>query len=230
MKATMHSPALERRLNGEAKPTRTEEREVLISAPNLQTLEFHIVGIAPYVQARFSEKARKTMSDKMTGGKPAQGKKNREPRNFDEDYRQAMHKSSEGWCGIPASAFRAGMISACRLVDFKMTLAKLTVFVLADGFDHLDGAPLIKIEGEPEKCEHMVRNATGVSDIRVRAMWRQWSAVVRVRYDADRFTREDIANLMHRVGSQVGIGEGRPDSRSSAGMGWGLFTFKSQEA
>jgi hypothetical protein len=25
------------------------------------------------------------------------------------------------------------------------------------------------------------------------------------------------------VGRQVGIGEGRPDSRNSCGMGWGLF-------
>jgi len=29
--------------------------------------------------------------------------------------------------------------------------------------------------------------------------------------------------LLARVGMQVGIGEGRPDSKNSAGMGWGLF-------
>jgi hypothetical protein len=39
----------------------------------------------------------------------------------------------------------------------------------------------------------------------------------------DQFTPEDVANLMARVGMQVGIGEGRPDSKNSAGMGWGLF-------
>jgi hypothetical protein len=31
---------------------------------------------------------------------------------------------------------------------------------------------------------------------------------------------------MARVGLQVGIGEGRPDSKNSAGMGWGLFTIE----
>jgi hypothetical protein len=68
-----------------------------------------------------------------------------------------------------------------------------------------------------------VRNATGVADIRVRPMWREWGANVRVKYDADQFTIQDVTNLMQRVGMQVGIGEGRPDSRDSAGLGWGTF-------
>jgi len=55
-------------------------------------------------------------------------------------------------------------------------------------------------------------------------MWDEgWEAQVRVRYDADQFTLEDLANLLARVGVQVGLGEGRPDSKSSAGMGWGTF-------
>jgi hypothetical protein len=34
-------------------------------------------------------------------------------------------------------------------------------------------------------------------------------------------------NLFNRVGQQVGVGEGRPDSRNSAGMGMGLFNVES---
>ena len=33
----------------------------------------------------------------------------------------------------------------------------------------------------------------------------------------------DITNLMKRLGIQVGIGEGRPDSKESCGLMWGLF-------
>jgi hypothetical protein len=44
-----------------------------------------------------------------------------------------------------------------------------------------------------------------------------------VVYDADQFTLEDVSNLLARAGMQVGIGEGRPDSKMSAGMGWGTF-------
>lgn len=204
--------------------------QTVIKAPDIRTAAFNIRGTAPYVQARFSGKAMQAMMSKMamdaTQKKQARAKgkdEARPARDFDEDYRNAMHISTEKWHGIPAGAFRQAMISACRLVGFKMTLAKLSVFVSADGFDAIDGVPLIKIEGKPERVDMAVRNQTGVADIRIRPMWRQWSAVVRVRYDADQFTTADVANLMNRVGQQVGIGEGRPDSRDSAGLGWGTF-------
>jgi hypothetical protein len=202
------------------------ETAVHITAPKIETAEFKLVGTAPYVQLRFSEKAMNAMAEKMALGSQAAKKRAKDARDFDEDFRQAMHYAEEGWNGIPASAFRAGMISACRLVGFKMTLAKLSVFVQADGFDRVDGVPLIKIEGEPEPHRMHVRNATGVADLRVRAKFWPWTASLRISYDAGQFSTTDIANLILRVGAQVGIGEGRPDSKSSAGMGWGTFSIE----
>jgi hypothetical protein len=46
---------------------------------------------------------------------------------------------------------------------------------------------------------------------------------LRIRYDAGMFTSDAMVNLISRVGLQVGIGEGRPDSKNSAGLGYGLF-------
>ena len=201
----------------------TQNVSVVIKPANIQQAEFAIEGTAPYVQARFSAKAMQAMMSKMAAGSTAGKSRGKAARDFDDDYRQAMHISTDGWHGIPAGAFRQAMISACRLVGFKMTLAKLSVFVHADGFDSIDGVPLIKLEGQPERVDMAVRNQTGVADIRVRPMWRTWRATVRVRYDADQFTLQDVTNLMQRVGMQVGIGEGRPDSRESAGLGWGTF-------
>lgn len=202
----------------------TVESTLVIAAPKIHTAKFKIVGTAPYVQLRFGEKAMNAMAEKMMAGSQATKKKAREPRDFDEDFRQAMHISEEGWHGIPAGAFRNAMVSACRLVGFKMTIAKLSVFIEADGIDRVDGVPLIKIDGKPEPLRQHVRNATGVCDLRVRAMFKKWSATIRVSYDADQFSQEDVANLMMRVGRQVGIGEGRPDSKASVGMGWGTFS------
>lgn len=196
---------------------------VTIKEPNIQVAAFRIVGLSPYVQARFSAKAMQAMREKHLAGSQANKGKKREPRDFADDYEQAKHVSTEGWLGIPAGAFRQAMISACRLVGFKMTLAKLSVFVLQDGIDKVDSTPLVRIHGEPNQLEMATRNATGVADLRVRPCWREWFADVRVQYDADQFTREDVRRLMTRVGLQVGIGEGRPDSRDSAGLGWGTF-------
>lgn len=199
------------------------EQTVHISAPRIKQADFHIVGTAPYVQARFSAKAKKMMAEKMQAGQQARKGRTREARDFERDFREALHVSTEGWYGIPASSFRNAMISACRLVGFKMTLAKLSVFVVEDGFDAVDGLPLVRIHGEPEMVTMAVRNATGVADLRARPMWREWSCMLHMRYDEDQFSLDDVTNLLWRVGQQVGIGEGRPDSRQSAGLGWGLF-------
>jgi hypothetical protein len=203
--------------------TAVKENVVAIKAPAFSHIALELIGTAPYCQARFSAKAMQAMMSKMAAGSTANKSRTKVARDFDDDFEQAKHISTEGWQGIPASAFRQAMISACRLVGFRMTLAKLSVFVKADGFDRVDGIPLIRFEGTPERTEMAVRNATGVADIRIRPMWREWSAKVRISYDADQFTLDDVTNLMSRVGLQVGIGEGRPDSRDSAGLGWGTF-------
>ena len=207
------------------------EKVVQIKAPNLQVVELLATGNAPLVMNKFSQKAREEMKKTQMAGQKAKKGKIREPKNFQACYEQSMHISREGWYGIPAGAFRAAMVSACRLVGFKMTIAKLCIFIIADGFDREEGTPLVKIiKGEPHYAEHPVRLADGTPDIRARAMWNEgWQAKIRVRFDADQFSQEDIANLLMRVGLQVGLLEGRPDSRKSCGVGWGTFEIKGKE-
>lgn len=208
------------------------EKHVVISAPNILTAQFTIRGTAPYVQNAFSAKARAQLHANHEQGSQSKKGKKKAPKNFQENYEGAMHKSRDGWHGIPAGSFRNAMVSACRLVGFKMTHAKLSVFVDGDGFDATDGTPLIRInKGAPEYVEHYVRNETGVVDLRARPMWREgWEATLRVKYDADQFSLADVANLLLRVGVQVGIGEGRPDSKKSTGMGWGTFAIVNDAA
>ena len=205
---------------------------ITITEPKFHTISILITGDSPYCQNRFSHKAMEEMKRKQeAGGTSVKGKK-RDPKDFKDCWEQARHVSREGWDGIPAPAFRKAMVSACRVCDFAMTLAKLCVFVEADGFDRIDDTPLVKIiKGTPKYAEHAVRNESGVADIRPRPIFDPgWQAIVRITYDADKFTATDVVNLMRRVGVQVGIGEGRPDSKKSCGMGWGTFAVMSQEA
>lgn len=203
----------------------TTNMEIKISAPNIREAKFLIRGTAPLVVHKFSAKAKAMIRQKQEAGSLANKGKSKSAKDFEEVFQGARHISTEGWDGIPAAAFRAGIISACRLVGFKMTLAKLSIFVAADGFDETEGTPLVRIlsPAEPERNESMVRLATGVCDISVRPMWRIWGAELRIQYDADQFTADDVRNLLARVGAQVGVCEGRPDSKSSAGCGWGTF-------
>lgn len=203
---------------------------VNIRPPNFRSATFKIIGLAPLVIHRFSAKTKAQMKEKMETGKAASSRKNREPKNTDETYNESRYISKKGWDGFHAASIRNAMISACRLVGFKMTLAKLSLFVEADGWDEKEPQiPLVRIYGEPTKQEDMARVETGQPYVTVRAAYHNWSANIKIRWDADQFTLEDVGNLLSRVGLQVGIGEGRPDSKNSAGMGWGLFQVERSE-
>jgi len=201
-----------------------QEPQILIQPLRLGTLNLILTGTAPYVQARFSQKAMLCIQEKHKAGSQAKKGTKRTARVFEEEYEQAKHKFSDGSCGIPAPAFRSAMITACKLCGFHMTIAKLSVFILADGVDVVDGTPLVRINGKPEMSILPVRNATGVTDLRARPMWRKWSSNWRVQFDRDQFSPSDVYNLAIRAGIQVGFGEGRPDSKKSNGMGWGTFS------
>lgn len=198
---------------------------ITIKPPKFETAVFKIIGLAPLVIHRFSAKVKLQMKTKMETGKAASSKKNREPKLTDDLFNEARYIArGEGWDGFPAAAIRSAMISACRLIGFKMTLAKLSVFVESDGVDAIEPQiPLIRIYGDPIKQEDMARVSTGEPYVTVRPAYHGWSAEVKIRWDADQFTIDDVTNLLARVGLQVGIGEGRPDSKKSAGMGWGIF-------
>lgn len=201
-----------------------ENRSVSIKAPNFQVATFEIEGTAPLVIHRFSAKVKNEMKTKMETGKAASSKKNRDAKNTDDLYQEAKYVANEGWEGFHAAAMRNALISACRLVGFKMTLAKMSIFVLEDGWDKTEPQiPLIRIIGNSVKQEDMARVETGQPYVCVRAAYHKWKAKIRLRWDADQFTVTDVSNLLTRVGMQVGLCEGRPDSKNSAGMGWGLF-------
>lgn len=208
-------------VSAEAPPSRT----ITITPPKFETATIGIVGTTPLVLHKFSQKVQDSIRETQEAGSQSRKGKTRQARDFEENYEAAKHVSRDGWCGIPASAFRNAMISACRTVGFKMTVAKMSIFVVADGFDE-QGTGLVKItKGEPHMDVRPGRNANGGIDLRARPMWQEgWEAVLTVRWDADQFSANDLVNLLSRAGQQVGVGEGRPDSKMSAGCGWGEFS------
>lgn len=209
----------------EAKATDGKDQvKLVISPPRFKTIEIKLTGISPYMQNRFSGAKFQVMKEKQEQGQQAKKGKAKKARNFDDDYEGAFHVSKEGWYGVPATALRNACIDACRAVDFKMTHAKMSIFVLADGYDRIDDTPLVKLVGsEPRRTEMTVRNATGVADIRVRPVWDEWCIEPRIQFDEDQFSLTDMVNLLMHAGMKIGIGEGRPFSRTSAGMGFGQF-------
>lgn len=224
-------PTVKNRLpESNGRPAQVPKLNVQISAPQMRTAKFEIIGTAPLVIHRFSAKSKNEMLQKMESGHQSKKGAKRKPLNVDDQYNEARYISPDGWDGFNVSAIRNGLISACRLVGFKMTLAKMGIFVIADGQDKTESQyGLVRIYGTPKRTEMAARVETGAAYVTIRPMYQPWSAKLTIRFDADMFSIEDVANLLSRMGEQVGIGEGRPDSKNSAGMGWGTFKVKGED-
>jgi len=216
--------------NGKLVPSKLN---IQITAPRMRTAQFEIVGTAPLVIHRFSERIKNSFHDKIVEGSTPRGKNKfaaSDPDKICEAAKYIGETNGERWEGFNASAIRLAMIDACRLTNTKMTLAKLSIFTIEDGRDVYSPLyPLVRIHGKSEKTEMIGRTETGVAMLTIRPMYFPWSATLRIRFDADQFSVTDITNLLARAGGQVGIGEGRPNSKNSGGMGWGTFDVKGDD-
>lgn len=201
-----------------------------IYPPNFGLALFHVRGVSPLVIHRFSAKVKEELAQKQWIGKASSSRKRREPQDKQQLFQDAKYIGREGWEGLHAGSIRNACISACKLVGFKMTLAKLSIFVIADGYDKAEPQiPLVRIYGKSLLQEDLGRVETGQPYVIVRPAYHDWKLRIRIKWDADQFTLADVTNLLSRVGQQVGLGEGRYDSRNSAGMGWGLFDLEGAE-
>lgn len=189
--------------------------------PDSRMIDIPIVGTSPLIMHAWSEKARRMILDKQMGKTPPK----KEPKNPEEDFNGARYISSEGWDGIPAAAFKAAMVGACRQVaNLNMTLAKRLFFVEAG--DPVSG--LVRIYGEPEPREDMVRLETGVADIRFRPQYWPWRAVVRVRYLSNMISASSVVNLLALAGESEGVGEWRPSAPKSSTGTMGLWRIETE--
>ena len=212
-----------------AAATAPKAETAIISPLNFQSAKIRIEGVSPLVMNKFSSASRESMMLKQEQGSRSKKGEKRAPKDFDAIFKGALHIMADGSYGFAAPGLRNALISACRVVGFQMTRAKLSVFVEADGIDVEDGTPLVRIEGQPVRRDVAVRLADGGTDIIARPFFEKWAAEVKLTWDADQFSASDILNLLTRAGLQVGIGAGRHDSKSSTGMGWGAFRVVSSQ-
>lgn len=184
-----------------------------------------IEGITPVIPHRWSEKAIRMMAEKQAG-QSMKGKL-REPKDPEQEAHDSCYwidVEDEGGCGIvtkagiPATAFKAAMVGACRFFDgLTMTQAKLLFYVEGIGKDQL-----VPIEGKGEMRTDTPRNATGVADLRYRYAFFPWSARLNVRFLPSVITHDSVLALLD-AGGKGGVGDWRPSAPKSATGTFGQF-------
>lgn len=198
-----------------------ETARLVIDPVRTETLLVPIVGTAPLIVSRFSEKAKQQMLDAQLGVK-----RQREKRDPEAEYRASMYTlrdEEDGTIryGFPSMAFKMATIGACRYYGrtVKMTEVKQFMFVHGISSAGKGSIKLTLIDGEPVMREDYVRLAgpSRPADLRYRACFQEWSAVLEVTYTDNLLDRTSLINLIEAGGFGVGVGEWRPERNGDFG-------------
>lgn len=189
------------------------DSQVSINKIGTETLRVPLVGTAPLIVHKFSEKAKRQMLDAMQGRKTPKTAKDPEA-----DYESAFYRLDDSTYGFPVIAFKAASVGACRFFgkQMPMTLARQCIFFDAE-FSKKDGQKLARIDGEPHMREDVVRVGMGGTDLRYRPEFTEWSTAIDVIYVKSMLTRDSVVSLIEAGGLGVGVGEWRPEKKGDFG-------------
>ncbi len=175
---------------------------------NKRTMEVWIRGDSELICHRFSPEKQEQMLDKQKGTPKGSGREKRDP---EADYKGTLYAHPDGH-GFPASAIKRACVEACTSLGKTMTKvqSRQAFFVVGD---------MLLIEGsEPYMRQDVVRNASGVADLRFRAAFKEWSIRFQIRYNANVLTSDQLLNLINVAGFAVGIGDWRPECDGNFGQ------------
>ena len=183
-----------------------------------------IAGTAPLIVHQWSEKAKRMMLDAQQGKKNPKVAKDPKQDWLDSMYRfdgadRSVTTPLDSH-GEPVMAFKAATVKGGARAfgkSVKMTELRQSLVFLPDGMGD-DGLQLTRlvIDAEPRMREDMVRVGMGIADIRYRAEYPEWRAVLRVQFMPNVIDLGSIVALIDAGGSN-GVGEWRPEKNGSFG-------------
>lgn len=189
------------------------DAQVSISRIGTETIRVPLVGTAPLIVHKFSEKSKRQMLDNMQGRKSP-----KEPKDPEAEFQAAMYRHDDGGYGFPVIAFKACAVRACSFFGKRMpmTLGRQCMFFDAE-FSKVDGQKLARIVGEPHMREDVVRVGMGGTDLRYRPEFTEWQTSVDITYVRSMLTRDSVLSLLDAGGMGVGVGEWRPEKKGDFG-------------
>lgn len=215
------------------------EKTITIRPLHIGRLNAVIIGDTPLVVHKWSEKAKREMLAKHRGeaAAPKEVKSHvrdmirsmhwftdapitefpagTEAKTIDETLTEAFRRAlrSGARFGFPALAAKKAMVSACgQIPSLHKTFLRGAVHA---------GNPRSRIEiiGPPPRVmEAMVRNDGGTADIRYRAEFWPWAAVIPLRYNTSVIKETALVELLNLAGFAVGLLEWRAEKDGERGL------------
>lgn len=185
---------------------------------NIQTIDVPIIGDGGLICHAWSAKARKQMLDKQMKRATA-GKAAKDPwQDFTETlyWLDGMPDAAteediiNGRFGFPSVAFKSAAVTAVTSMGGMTKVMARQCFHIVGEFVEILGPP-------PSMREDMVRVGMGTADIRHRAEFEPWGAILRVQHNANVISAEQVVSLIEAGGFGVGVGDWRPEKDGVSG-------------
>ncbi len=201
------------------KTVTTDTTTISLRRLDRQIIEIPIVGVTPLIVQRWSEKSRQ----QMLTAQQTTARQKKEPKDPEACYEASKYRLLDGRDGFPATAFKAAIVHAARLFEgVTQVSVKQSVLVLGDGQDDRGDQLIALSYDEVRMREDTPRNASGTPDLRYRAQYWPWRALLRVQVISSQFDEGSFFALVDAAGIG-GVGEWRPTSPKSATGSYGTF-------
>jgi hypothetical protein len=141
--------------------------------------------------------------------------RNREVRDPHQEFLDATYRCEDGRYGFPAGGIKAALIEAAHKdIGLDKKLLRKSLFVRPD--DKVNNLIAMETE-EPIMREDVVRIGQSQTDIRYRPEFLDWAMTLKLEFDSQSLSQENILNLIERAGFGVGLGEWRPEKGGEYG-------------
>lgn len=188
---------------------------ISLSRIKRETAVIEVRGTAPLIVHAWSQKAKQMMLAAQQNTKLP-----KDAKDPTRDFQESRYLFDDGsGDGFPIMGFKSATVKGGgRLFGkaVKMTELRQTFTFLADGTS-TGGLQLARlVTAEPIMREDMVRIGMGTADIRYRAEYPEWSAVLRIQFIPSVIDLGSVVALVDAGGTN-GVGEWRPEKNGSFG-------------
>lgn len=217
----------------------TSSASGIVTIPGVRTerLTTLIIGTAPLICHKFSEKLRRQILDKHMGEASA-GREKKDPQ---ANFEAARYRLPDGSDGVPAGGVKAAIVDGFgKDAGVFVSKAKGAIRVTPDDI----GTNLVRIITPtapkdlqlstmqmmpPILREDVVRNESGVVDIRHRPEYWPWAMKISVEYLPQIASAKQVLQAVARSGFTVGLCEWRPSSKQSKSGSYGTWRLATAE-
>ena len=193
--------------------------------PKVVSIPITIRGITPLIVNNFNEKLKMQMLGKQMG----QAQARKAPKDPQKNFEGSKYVDSKGRECLHSGGIRNAMIQAARNVDgVTMTSLKQAIFI-----EGPEGPAQTLLPITFSTCnmrEDVVRNESGVADIRHRAEYTDWSCEFKLHVVQNVITVVQAMQLLSMAGFAVGLHEWRPAGKNGLGGPFGRFEIVTDDA